>query len=430
MLFHPHGKSYIFAPLLIILLSACTSNPALMPTPNLYVSTPYSEAQVPKNLHSTSMELLYVTDRAVSEKEGVMYNASRSPSIAYGVAKVNFGDRSLQWGELLKQSNLKNRSANLTYVMEKADELGRFPLSPYKFKRVKDKLQIDEDILERKIFHETQLNKNINQRLKNSKNKDVILFVHGFNNTFNESVFTLAGIWHFLNRQGVPIVYSWPAAATGLTGYFEDKESGQFTIFHLKETLRLLFKNPEIENIHIIAHSRGTDVVTTTLRELIIENRASGGNPREDLRIENLILAAPDLDFGIIKQRLMAEQFGPAFGKITIYTSQEDSALGISQWLTNSLSFGRLNTKDVNTNEQDIFTSVGNVSLIKVPKSGSLIGHDYFHSDPAVSSDLINLILHKASPGSKKRPLQKLENNFWSLDSNYLIKTNAANLQN
>jgi len=55
-------------------------------------------------------------------------------------------------------------------------------------------------------------------------------------------------------------------------------------------------------------------------------------------------------------------------------------------------------------------------------KPGSFIGHDYFHSHPAVSSDLINLILHKAPPGSKERPLKNLENNFWSLDSDYLIE--------
>ncbi|GAA6183125.1 MULTISPECIES: alpha/beta hydrolase [Alteromonadaceae] len=421
-MFHHRAQRSVFISFLVLLISACASAPKLMPTPNVFINTPYAESEVPEALRETSMELIYVTDRGSSEQKGVIYDASRSPSIAYGVAKVNFADKLLPWNTLLAQSNLQNRSADLTYVLENVDEQGRFPLSPYKFRRVGDRLQIDEEILAQKSFHENQLNNNISQRLKQSENKDVILFVHGFNNTFNESVFTLAGIWHFLKRQGVPIVYSWPAAAKGLNAYFADRESGQFTIFHLKETLRLLFKNPEIENIHIIAHSRGTDVVTTTLRELIIENRASGGNPRKDLRIENLILAAPDLDFGIIKQRLMAEQFGPAFGKITIYTSQEDSALGISQWLTNSLSFGRLNTKDVNLNERNIFNSVGNVSLIKVPKSGSFIGHDYFHSNPAVSSDLINLILFNAEPGSKERPLKRLENNFWSLDSDYLIE--------
>jgi len=392
-----------------------------MPTPNVFVNNPYTEKVVPESLRETKMDIVYVTDRGVPVEGDGSYNATRSSSMAYGVAKVNFDDKSLPWNELVKQSNLTNRSENLTYVMEEATELGRFPVSPYKFKRVNGEIKIDESILKEKMFHETQLNNYINERLAKSESKDVTLFVHGFNNTFEDSVFTLAGIWHFLQRQGVPIAYSWPAAAGGLTGYFEDKESGQFTIFHLKETLRLLFKNPNIENINIIAHSRGTDVVTTTLRELIIENRAGGGNPRKDLRIENLVLAAPDLDFGIIKQRLMAEQFGTAFGKITIYTSQEDSALGISQWLTNSLSFGRLNIKDINKNERNIFHAVGNVSLIKVPKSGNFIGHDYFHSNPAVSSDLINLILYKSLPGSIKRPLKRIENNFWSLDSDYLI---------
>jgi len=420
MFSHSQRKLFVVFSLLTFLLSACSSKPELMPTPNLFVNTPYSENEVPAALRETSMELIYVTDRGTDPDKALIYGSTRSSSMAYGVTKVSFKDKYLQWDELVEQSNLQKRSADLTYVLEESNELGRFPVSPYNFKKIDGQLQIDETVLKQKNFHATSLNNNINERLQNSKKKDVILFVHGFNNTFADSVFTLAGLWHFLERQGVPIVYSWPAAAGGLTGYFADKESGQFTIFHLKETLRILFSNPEIENIHLIAHSRGTDVITTALRELIIENRASGGNPRQDLRIQNLILAAPDLDFGIIKQRLMAEQFGPAFGKITIYTSQQDSALGLSEWLTNTLSFGRLSTNDININERNIFNAVGNVSLIKTPTSSNFIGHDYFHSNPAVSSDLINLILHSAPPGSKERPLERIENNFWLLDSDYL----------
>ena len=283
-------------------------------------------------------------------------------------------------------------------------------------------MHIDPMVLKQKQLHEKKLGDLIRKQLKTTDKKDVVLFIHGFDNTFDESVFTLAGIWHFLERQAVPLVYSWPAAGGGLTGYFTDRESGEFTIFHLKETLRLLSAIPEIENIHIIAHSRGTDVVSSTLRELIIENRAGGGDPAKDLGITNLIFAAPDLDFGVIKQRLMAEQFGPAFGQITIYTSPGDSALGLSQWLMSSLRFGRLKAKDVGVNEQDIFRAIGNVSLIRVPKSSGFVGHDYFHSNPAVSADLINLITHNARPGSKERPLKRIEQNFWSLSPSYLIE--------
>ena len=395
-----------------------------MQTPNIYVNN-YIEKKVPTDLRETTLDLLYITDRTPTPShKSEKYSSGRSDSMAYGEAKIGFKDKSLNWAGLLTASNKQNRSTDLFYELPKVKELGRYPESPYQFKPTANGNKIDESVLRQKTLHEKQFSNLIRKRLKQSAKKDVVLFVHGFNNTFNESLYTLTGIWHFLQRQGVPIAYSWPASDGGLKGYFTDRESGEFTIFHLKETFRLLSKIPEIENIHIIAHSRGTDVVATTLRELIIESRGKGESPKQVYRISNLILAAPDLDYGVIKQRLMAEQFGSAFGKITIYTSPGDTALGISQWLMNSLRFGKLRVGDIGLNEVAIFRAIGNVSLIKVPKSRGFIGHDYFHSNPAVSSDLINLILHEASPGSEKRPLKNIDNNFWALDNQYLKKSN------
>jgi esterase/lipase superfamily enzyme len=117
----------------------------------------------------------------------------------------------------------------------------------------------------------------------------------------------------------------------------------------------MLVSFPEIERINIIAHSRGADITTTTLRELVIEARAAHGSAREHLRIANLILAAPDLDFGIVRQRLMAEKFGPAIGQITIYTTQVDGALGLSESLMTGKRFGQLKSSDLGATEQAIF---------------------------------------------------------------------------
>lgn len=55
------------------------------------------------------------------------------------------------------------------------------------------------------------------------------------------------------------------------------------------------------------APETATDVTTTVLRELIIEARAAGRNPRESYRIEILIMAAHYLDFDVVRQRLMTE---------------------------------------------------------------------------------------------------------------------------
>ena len=91
----------------------------------------------------------------------------------------------------------------------------------------------------------------------------------------------------------MPIAYSWPSGSGNLFGYFTDRESGEFTVYHLKETIRLLSYMAEVENIHILAHSRGTDITTTALRELVIETRASGKDPLTTLTVSYTHLTLP-----------------------------------------------------------------------------------------------------------------------------------------
>lgn len=188
--------------------------------------------------------------------------------------------------------------------------------------------------------------------------------------------------------------------------------SGEFTVFHLKETLRTLFNTSEIDNIHIIAHSRGTDVITTALRELAIENRGAEKNSREDFGIANLVLAAPDLDYGVIRQRLMAEAFGPAFGQITVYTTTTDKALTISQLMMQGIRFGLLSNDNIDKRDSSILDRVGNVSFVQAQNIKTLTGHDYFVSNPAVSSDLMRLINEGVAPGTPKRPWVHKDGNF------------------
>ena len=393
---------------------------ALMPTPNILVDKPYPEAKIPDLQRRADLDIVYVTDRSTTKGDRKAYGSNRSASMAFGTATVGFRNHSVDWSALKDYSAQKKRTSELTYAMRKIREEGRYPPTPYAFKKTETGVKIDESVTAQKLQATKKLRSIILKKLSQSQSKDVVLFVHGYNNSFNDATFTLAGMWHFLNRQGVPIAYSWPATNDKLLGYFTDRESSEFTIFHLKETLRVLFNTPEIENIHLIAHSRGTDVATTALRELLIENRAAGGNPRKDFKIANLILAAPDLNFGVIKQRLMAEQFGIGFGQITIYTSDSDKALGLAQFLMKGIRLGRVASLDIGLNERNIFERVGNVSLIKVPKSDTELGHDYFHSNPAVSSDIIRIIQTQAKPGTQSRPLRLIENNFWSLPLGYL----------
>ena len=69
------------------------------------------------------------------------------------------------------------------------------------------------------------------------------MFVHGFNNDFDDAAFTLAEMWHYLGREQVPLLYTWPAGRGGPSGYIYDRESGEFTVYHLKRLIRALDHN-------------------------------------------------------------------------------------------------------------------------------------------------------------------------------------------
>ena len=125
----------------------------------------------------------------------------------------------------------------------------------------------------------------------------------------------------------------------------------------------------------------------------------------EDLKkyfkIANLILAAPDLDYDVVRQRLLAEQFGTAFGQITVYTTSGDKALSLSQFFLRSIRFGLLASTDINTRDSSILENVGNVGFILATNIKSFTGHDYFlatrllaQTCSPLSTTLLNPVQH------------------------------------
>ncbi len=407
--------------LLLFLTSVgCTIGHPLMPTPNLYDrSGGYPESRVSPAARSNRVDLLYVTDRAPETSDGALaYGSRRSASAAYGSVIVEIGE-GISWEELVEVSGTKRRDRNPDVRVSSIAELGRFPATPRPFTVVDGATVEDPKVQSVQKRAEAEFLEHLHRRLAMAQDKDVLVYIQGFNNSFDYAARAEAEVWHFLGRRGVPVLYSWPAAHGGLFGYFIDRESGEFTIYHLKEFLRLLASSPEVERVHILAHSRGTDVATTALRELVIETRAAGRNPRESLRIANLVLAAPDLDFDIVRQRLMAEKFGPAIGQITIYTTQADKALSISQTLMSGTRFGRVQKTDLGEREHQIFTEVTNVNIIEVQGVHSGLGHGYFRSSPAASSDLILILRDGSRPGEPTRPLKREVLNFWTMPKDY-----------
>jgi esterase/lipase superfamily enzyme len=411
----------------MMILAACLlvgcAGPQLMPTPNIYLqasANPFAEVAPP--LRTNTVDVLYATDRqAMRQEDGTLaYGYARSASLAFGSCLVEIGDN-ISWETLVEQSLRRERSQKLPLHIRTITEHGRFPATPLPIVRSNGHVRTAPAAQAAQEQMADTLRQTLRERLALTSRKDAYVYIHGFNNNFADAMFVMADLWHFLGRQGVPIVYTWPAGAgSALRGYTHDRESGEFTVFHLKQFLRILASTPELEHIHLIAHSRGTDVATSALRELVIETRAAGREARAFAKLSNVVLAAADLDMEVVSQRVAAERIGLEIDRITIYVSQTDRALGMSGCLFVSLRrMGQIRPEDLSTEQRHDIEVSGRTYIIDARVSAGVVGHSYFYAHPAVSADLVLLLRDNLDPGSPGRPLYKRDVNFWQITEEY-----------
>ena len=412
-------RSLLPAVLALVALGGCQTK--LMPTPNLYVYADENPwAELPPELQTTTVDLLYVTDREPIERTdgSIRYGYGRSWSVAYGSVKVEIG-KNATWEELVAASRTDKRKGSWPLKVTSITEMGRSPKDPLPLIERDGEIIFDPDGEVKRSENLTSYRAEILRRLALTPTKEVFIYVHGFNNTFEYAAFTFSELWHFAGRQGVPILYSWPAASPGLLrGYTRDRESGQFTVHHLKRAIERLAKIPEIEKINVISHSRGTDVAATALRELLIRARAAGLDPRQEYKIHTVVLASPDLDFDVISQRFAAVRFFEIAERLTVYVSKHDQAIGLADWLYASRErLGKIRPEDFDPYTRAFLAHSATVTdVVDAHVKTSGLGHNYYHSNPAVSSDLILAVWGDAAVGSPQRPLTEIMPGYWAID--------------
>ncbi len=409
----------------VLLISGCVETRQLMPTPNLYTDEKATLFEaLPQEYASTLVELIYVTDRApeTDEAGNLRYGYGRSNSLAVGTTVVDLGQNAT-WEELVEASQTHTRFGDFELRLVSIDEFGRLPPTPMPYEVIDGEVVEDPEAIAALDTIVARLHAEIKRRLALTPRKDVFLYVHGYHNTFEDATFALAELWHFLGREGLPIVYTWPAGHPGIFGYTYDRESSEFTVFHLKQVIKWLSEQPEIENIHLIAHSRGTDVAVSAFRELVIWARGAGLNPREQFKIKNFVMAAADLDMQVVSQRISAERLGLEVDQVTLYTSPDDQAIGIAELFFASPR-GRVGTLEIGElNEQEIKTMKANAARVTIVNfdggRSTGYGHDYFRTNAAVSSDLVLKLRYGFKPGEAGRPLEHIGLNFWRIPEGY-----------
>jgi esterase/lipase superfamily enzyme len=143
---------------------------------------------------------------------------------------------------------------------------------------------------------------------------NVVLFIHGFNYSFDESTELTLRLVERARVQATPVAYSWPSQDR-VSAYGLDYDMSEWTIDHLAEFIHDLVEAvPEGRRLHIVAQSMGNRALLMALARLHL--------PQE--RLGQLVLIAPDVDTQVFKELI---QHCGHFQRTTIYVSSHDLAL-------------------------------------------------------------------------------------------------------
>ena len=336
----------------------------MMPTPVLYTGANAKPLFPELSIDSRqpSLDLLFITDRARAEQaDGLPYTAARSRSMAFGSAMIEFGE-DVSWDALLKDSTGTQRVNPLQLKLGPTTELGRFPAIPYEVVVAPDGIRRVPAVVGAYDKAKQQLQAEIARRLAIAHRKEVVLFVHGYNTNFESAALTMGELCHFLGRDFVCGIFTWPAGGHRgiLFGYDVDRESAEYAVEDLVKTIRIVGRTPGVERVHVIAHSRGTDTLATALAQLSAEAYMLRSSPDREFHIANVVLVAPDLDGDVAISKIFKVfsdpdlPFGekaepgalipPAPGlRVTLYVSPDDKAIATASWLFGSIArLGRI----------------------------------------------------------------------------------------
>lgn len=150
--------------------------------------------------------------------------------------------------------------------------------------------------------------------------RDLLLYVHGYNETFESAARSAGQLSHALEFQGRTALFTWPSGG-GLLDYAYDRESALWSRDGFVQSLRALVANPTVGRIHIVAHSMGTFLTLEGLREL-------RDSAEVQARIGAVVLASPDIDIDAFEQTV--SRLGQLSRRMTVIIDPGDRALAVS----------------------------------------------------------------------------------------------------
>ncbi len=327
-----------------------------------------------------TIDVMYGTNRAKTGKKEPNNFFGKKPSVlSYGMCKVSLP------------------------ITHKAGEIERPSWYKFEFKEDPRKHVMIQNL---KVMNKTDFNAYMKYSFTSMNKKDILIFIHGFSNQFDESVRRAGQIAYDLDFPGIAMTYSWPSQGSfSVSNYEKDEIFSNKSIPYLKKFLLDVIKNAPNQKINIIAHSMGNRVLVNAIAD--IENQSEG------TVFNQVILAAPDVNAKIFKEDILPKMQGKA-KKITLYASSEDKALMVSRILHNQSRLGESGKYLTVINGIDTIDSTG--------IDPSTMGHSYFSSTKTMLDDIKILMLNDIEPSNRQLKTMKEEDiSYWKILLNKTI---------
>lgn len=209
--------------------------------------------------------------------------------------------------------------------------------------------------------------------VRKSRDRSVLVFIHGFNNRFEDSVYRFAQIVKDSGVHSAPVLVTWPSRGS-LLAYGYDRESTNYTRNALETLFQYLARDPEVKEVSILAHSMGNWLALEALRQMAIRNG------RLPAKFENVMLASPDVDVDVFRQQIA--DMGKQHPKFTLFVSRDDRALAVSRRVWGDVArLGAIDPEQAPFKKELADSQITVIDLTKV-KAGDRLNHGKFAESP------------------------------------------------
>lgn len=393
--------------LLSSLLAACQSSPVrLMPTPVSFSNAsvdPFETAGA--HLQGTEVPVLYATNRSVLvEIPEPVHLTLASPSLRMGVAHVRIGDETLDWETLHRLSTSKDPDERPIVQLEQMEQLA--VLGP------KERVEESPDA---QAFFAL-----VNKALAASPNSELLIYVHGSNNTVPRSAAQSAQFRHFTGRRMVVLAFIWPSAGS-LFHYLTDVGNAAASVDPFARLVELLADNTQASRIDVLAYSAGAQIVSPALAQLGTSRPGESRDTlRDRLRLGQIYFAAPDID-----TRRFVDELGAYIDiadRVSVSANLNDFALRFAEVIGRASRAGRPNLSELSPEQSQFLVDASRkygADLVKVDPNDipnlPVRSHAFWYEDPWVSGDMLAQFVLNADPARRGLEAQSTDSGarYW-----------------